>query len=218
MVLSGDGRRAYVAAQEKGRCMVVDLERGRYVTTLDSGRDGVKAGQVVGKALEWLFFFVDDIPPGPLASARPTVALTGDDRHLLILNRRTDDVTVYDTAELKVKDMIATGSGSRALIASSTGQYHYVLASDHLTVFPDADPATASNHLVRQKGRLNVFVDEERGELWVPAKSALEIFGLSTGEPKATVEGISRPSFIVRWPETAARQGSSERSSAGIDR
>jgi len=205
MVLSADGRRGYVAEADKGRCMVVDLERGRFLTVLDSGRDSVKTGQAVGKALEWLLFFVDDLPPAPIASARPTVALTHDDRHLLILNQRTDDVTVYDTAELKVKDKVATGKGSRALISSNSGEYHYVLSNEHLTVFPDADPTSASNHWIRQKGRLNVFADEQRGELWVPGKSAVEIFELSTGEPKTTVEGIARPSFVVRWPEEASR-------------
>ena len=198
MALSGDGRRAFVAAAKKGQCAVIDLEQGKLVTEVGSGRDSVKVGKTAAiTAFNVLAILAGGNPIGG-ESARPTVALTHDDRHLLVLNQRTNDVTILDATDLTVKKKISTGKGSYALLSSQSGEYHYVLADNHLAVIPSADPAATQKYEIKQQGdRLIVFVDENRGELWIPSKSTLEVFHLATGEPKATVEGVPRPSFIL---------------------
>jgi hypothetical protein len=134
---------------------------------------------------------------GPPAS--PALDLSRDGQRLLVLNQRTNDVTVVDTREWKVLDKFETGRGSRVILSSPNGRHHYVLASERLTVVDLGEAIRVSPNRIRdpRDDDPTLYILQRQNEIWLPRKRGMDVFALDTGELKSSIDGLPRPLMVL---------------------
>jgi len=227
MLKSPDGTRAYLAGGD-GRFSAVDLSTGKLAPTQSSGRKGVKARQAAGRAaatagivvltivfgaaaiasgdLDSVFDMAGDLVSSAGGRSRvinlradtSVLGLSPDGRRLLVLNRRTNDVTVVDTAEWKILEKIPTGHESQSILPSPDGTQHYVLAGTRLSTIEAGETVAVKSHEIdEQRGTRTIFVLRERNEFWLLGNRGMDVFELDSGELKKSVYNLPRPMLVL---------------------
>jgi YVTN family beta-propeller protein len=141
LTVSSDGKRGYVLYDESSKLGILDLEKHQLVAELGTGRGGVKFGKFLGAmALSAASMGAAQYQAGyagigyysvyTVAPANTALLLSGDEKHVYVLNTRSNDVTVVDTGTLLAVTKVGVGGAANrmellpggALVAVTTGE------------------------------------------------------------------------------------------------
>jgi DNA-binding beta-propeller fold protein YncE len=90
LVLAPDGRVAYAIHNGSSQLSILDVEEGRRIATVTTGRKSAKA-------LRFVSAF-----PGVALPASTVLAIRADGKFVYVLNTQTEDLTIVDTANTRV--------------------------------------------------------------------------------------------------------------------
>jgi YVTN family beta-propeller protein len=126
--VSADQRRGYVLYAESSKLGILDLEAHKFAAEINTGRGGVKFGKmlaaVAASAASYsagysaasasgggmFFYTVYGVAP-----ANTSLALSTDEKFLYVLNTKSNDVTIVDTATRTAVNKIGVGGAANRL-------------------------------------------------------------------------------------------------------
>lgn len=216
MVVSEDSGRAFVASSKGRNLVVVDLEgsekNAKKSIELRKPRTASKVAATVVGVIFGLATGLDPGLDGVWDRVAPSVALTPDDRHLIILDREKCVVSVLVAQDSTIGAAVDAKDGCVGIATLGAGAYYLVPSAKYLTVIDGSNPLEIQRHRIghgaarrlgvwRDDGRdIRLHFDGKRGELWIPIRgSKLAVHDLATGKTVTPVEGLPRPKFLLTW-------------------
>lgn len=172
---SSDGRLAWVSCEEEAAVLEIETSTGEVARRWDT--------RAVGSH---------------------RVAVTPDDRYLVVANVGAGSVTVIDRTGGS-STLLDTGAGSEGMAVAGDGTV-WVLASGARTL-SQIDPASAEILRSLPTGGqfpISVSLDEERGVAWVAAMGprAVDVIDLESGERVDRVQFDTGPLRVLVVPES----------------
>ena len=124
------------------------------------------------------------------------LASSADGARYFVLNRKTNDITVRDSGIGEANTYIPLGPKSIRLLAMP-GSDDFCALSEKKFLVVDTDTSTVKAEYQVTIGRIaGVYLDEDRGQVWVLASDSLLVIDGKTGELEAEVGGLSRPRLL----------------------
>ncbi|HEX6851354.1 MAG TPA: hypothetical protein VF139_08080 [Candidatus Polarisedimenticolaceae bacterium] len=213
VVSSPDGSTAWVSARRGSTFTAVALASMEHRVSLASGRTGVKAGQslAIAATARLEFGALRFAPVGVLyevehmgdaiyvpRASEPSLAISPDGAHLFVHNRRTEDVTVVDTAKLEILDIDGVGDGvTTTLVPMADGAATLaVWARGTAVVRVDAERNVAVERVGSSLGKLTGRPAFRGDALWIPREDGVEVVSTATGALKALVP-MTTPRAVI---------------------
>ncbi len=180
LVLSKDGRRAYVACEGSNSLIIVDLETRKVVAEVEVGRQ----------------------PHGVCLNPTETIAY--------VTNRSSDTVSVVDLATNKVAATIAVGDEPHGIVTDVSGDTLYVAngATNNVSVI-DVHKATEVKRLVAARGTWGVERSPNGETIYVTNYLSHLVPFRTTSMSEVTVIDTGKKQVVnrIRVPETNLVQG-----------
>ena len=197
LLVSDDGRRAFLKESLGAKVAVLDLESGRVLAIEKTGRAGQRVGQAFGEALSGIAFGVWIFPD----VAHTGMILGPNDRFLYVLNTQTTDVTIIDSATAEVVDKIGIGSGIvLQIMPSPNGRFLITTSSQRVQWIDMETNSVVSEFDLRLEpedipGRISFR--EDRDVALIPTVTGMEIVDLNSGKKIKAIGKLHRPSLIL---------------------
>ena len=197
LLVSDDGRRAFLKEALGAKVAVLDLESGRVLAIEKTGRAGQRVGEALGEALSGVVFGVWILPD----VAQTGMVLGPSDRFLYVLNTQTTDVTIIDTATAEVIDKIGIGPGVvQQIMPSPNGQFLITESSQKVQWIDMETNLVVSEYDLRLETKDipgEISFREDRGEALIPTATGMEIVDLNTGRKIKAIGKLHHPRSIL---------------------
>lgn len=187
-------RRAFAAEAAGSEIAELNLDTGMVVGSHQTGRKGRKFGVALGSALLGMTTGVFVVGQGSTM-----LSLGAGGRELWAINALTNDVTIVDTEEHAVAGYVATGDGTRRILASGDGTGFWVESTDHLSRISASERRIVQQVELHTEGapRGVPTYDLERGRILVPSARDLRCVDIATGETGQPI-AMPRPVAAVK--------------------
>jgi YVTN family beta-propeller protein len=212
--ISRDGKRGYVLYAQSSKLGILDLEAGKLVAEIGTGRGGVKFGKLLGAVAltaasyaagsagasasgsPVFFYNVYGVAP-----ANTALVTTLDEKHVYVLNTNSNDVTIVDAETRTVVTKIGVGGSANRLELLPGGAFMTVTTGVDTLHLIDTKTHTKTSEL--PDGGNFVLAPGERYAAAI-GKEVVYCLEAETLKVLGKATGFKKPTQLVFEPEPAA--------------
>jgi YVTN family beta-propeller protein len=186
---------------------LIDEFQNKVINTGIIGREGVRAAKLLGETVLALGVSLT----GSLLSGNPYVFIPetrpsflyalarADEEFLYVFNTSSNDITIINTENGSIEDIIPVGANCKGISITPDGKYVFAINSSRVTII---NTETNKEHTeIKLETNLGIIKDlqfvDKSGNLVVLFENAVQFWDIGQGEATLILPLTSKPEFLI---------------------